>query len=177
MAINTSQIDNMAGLDEVVMNQRSRAYTIDNPVATGGAPATTNPATSGGGKQYGTLWMQGTGIPTSIAGSSNQTITAAMLGTGIIVQSPSSAVTWTLDTAANIQTYMTMNSAGVLAGDLMVCDVINAGSSTGVITINAGANGSLDATQASLQMPINTSRTLFIRLTQWGASPQYVVYG
>jgi hypothetical protein len=164
MAINNSQIDLMGGLDEVVMNQRVRAYV----------PGT--PGLGANNGQYGTLWIQGTGIAASIAGSTNQTITAAQLGTGIIVQSPSSAITWTLDTATNILNYMQANSAGVQVGDILVCDVINAGTSTGTITVSAGAGGALDANQASVTMPINTSRTLFFRITNT-ATPAYIVYG
>jgi hypothetical protein len=165
MAIDNSKIDLMAGNDEVVMNQRVRAYV----------PAAQGVGTNNG--QFGTLWMQGTGIPSSIAGSGNQTITAAQLGSGIIVQSPSSAATWTLDTAANIIAYMQANSAGLQVGDILVCDVINAGTSTGTITINPGTNGSLDGNQASLTMPINTSRTLFFVITALTGTATYKVFG
>jgi len=170
MAINTSRLELMAGNDEVVANQRVRAFVPGDPFSAGGV-------STGGGQQYGTLWMQGTGVATSISGSGSQTITAAQLGSGIIVQSPSSAATWTLDSAANIQTYMNNNSAGIAIGDILVCDVINAGSSTGVITISPGSGGSLDGNQASISMPINTSRTLFIRFTAVGANPTYISYG
>src|SRR5258708_31683206 len=108
MAINTSRIDLMGGLDEAVSNQRVRAYVPTDPVA---AVAAT--------QQYGTLWMQGTGIPVNLATTTPQTITAAQLGSGIIVQSPGQATAWTLDTAANIQTYMNNNSAGIVVGDIV----------------------------------------------------------
>jgi hypothetical protein len=167
MAINTSQIDLMGGLDEVVMNQRVRAYV---PGAGAGVSAP-------GAQQYGTLWMQGTGVATNFT-TGSQTLTAAILGGGLVVGSPAAAVTYTLDTAANFQTYMTANSAGLQVGDILVCDVINAGSSTGVITIAIGTGGSFDSGQNNnLQMPINTSRTLFIKMTALGTSPTYTVYG
>jgi hypothetical protein len=167
MVINTAQIDLMGGLDEVVMNQRVRAYV----------PGTPN--VSSNSQQLGTLWMQGTGVATNLAaGSTPVTITAAMLGTGIIVQSPSGVTVWNLDTATNILNYMNLNSGGVQVGDILMCDVINA-SATGAntITINFGTGGSFDTGQTALVMAGNTSRTLFIRFTSVGASPTYITYG
>jgi hypothetical protein len=167
MAINTSRIDLMGGLDEVVSNQRVRGYV----------PGDTAAASAPGAQQYGVMWMQGTGIATNFT-TGNQTLTAAMLGGGIIVGSPAAAVTYTLDTGANIVNYMSNNSAGVQVGDILVCDIINAGNTAGTITIALGTGGSFDSGQAgNLQMPINTSRTLFIRITALGAAQTYLCYG
>lgn len=169
MAINTSRLDLMAGMDEVVANQRVRAYVPGDPFS---ASVTAD-------QQYGTLWMQGTGVATNFtAAQTGLTITAAMLGGGIIVQSPNTTVTWTLDSASDIQTYMLNNSAGISVGDILVCDIINASATTAdTITISAGANGGFDTGQAGLVLPGNTSRTLFIRFTAVGASPTYICYG
>src|ERR1700720_4551029 len=116
MAINTSRLDNMGGLDEVVSNQRIRAYVPGDPVAT----------SASGSQQYGTMWMQGTGTPTSFAsGAGNQTLTAAMLGGGLIVHNTgTTATTDTTDTAANILAYMNANSAGVNVGDILQVESI-----------------------------------------------------
>jgi len=164
MVINTAQIDLMGGLDEVVMNQRVRAYVPGTPSVSGGP-----------GVQYGTLWMQGTGIAANLATTTPQAITAAQLGTGIIVQSPAGATVWNLDTATNILAYMNLNSAGVQVGDILMCDVINA-NATNSITINFGTGGSFDTGQTALVMLANTSRTLFFRITNI-TTPAYVVYG
>jgi hypothetical protein len=164
MVINTAQIDLMGGLDEVVMNQRVRAYVPGTPSVSGGP-----------GVQFGTLWMQGTGIATNLTTSTPQTITAVMLGSGIIVQSPAGATAWNLDTATNILAYMNLNSAGVQIGDILMCDVINA-SAASAITINVGAGGSFDTGQTALIMGGNTSRTLFIRFTNV-TTPAYICYG
>lgn len=169
MAINTSRLENMAGNDEVVANQRVRAYVPGDPFS----------ASVSGDQQYGTLWMYGTGSATNFtAAQTGLTITAAMLGGGIIVQSPNTTVTWTLDSAANIQSYMNLNSAGINIGDILVCDIINASATTAdTITVSAGANGGFDTGQSGLVLPGNTSRTLFIRFTAVGSAPTYVCYG
>jgi len=165
MAIDTSKIDLMAGLDEVVMNQRVRGYV----------PGAIGLGTNLG--QFGTLWLQGTGIPVNLATTTPQTITAAQLGSGIIVQSPGQATAWTLDTATNILAYMQANSAGVQIGDIMVCDIINSNATAAnTITVSAGTGGSLDTGQTAIVVGANTSRTLFIRMTAIGTSPTYFVY-
>jgi hypothetical protein len=168
MAIDTSKIDLMGGLDEVVMNQRVRGYVPGNPTA----------ASAPGAQQYGTMWMQGTGVATNFAaGTTPSTITAAMLGGGIIVQTPSGVTVWNLDTAANIIAYMNSNSAGVQVGDILVCDVINASTTTtNTITINFGTGGGFDTGQTQLVMNGGTSRTLFIRITNL-TNPAYICYG
>jgi hypothetical protein len=161
MAIDTSRLSNMAGNDEVVANERTRAYVPGNAVAAG--------------SQYGVLWMTGTGVPTSTTGATGTTITAAQFGGGLFIfNSTASAQTVTLDTAANIQTYMNNNSAGIQIGDIISCLVANGGA-TNTFTIAAGANGSLD-TNVAATVPVSTSRMVNIRFTAVGASPTYVVY-
>jgi hypothetical protein len=161
MVIDTSRLSNMAGNDEVVVNERTRAIVPGNPVAAG--------------SQYGTMWMGGTGIPTSGTGAGGTTATAAQLGGGLFVwNSTAGGQTVTLDTAANIQTYMNNNSAGIQVGDILTCLIANGGG-TNSFTIAAGANGSLDANVAAT-VPVSTSRTVNMRFTAVGASPTYVVY-
>lgn len=143
---------NLGGIDEIVANSRVRATSL-------------------GSNAQGTMWMQGTGIPTSFA-SGSQTYTAAQLGGGIIIHSNAGAVNGTLDTATNILAYMNANSAGVNVGDILQCFVGNTGTNT--LTIIAGAGGALD-TNGSGAMPTLTSRTLNIRITNI-VTPAYIVY-
>lgn len=169
MTIDQNRLDDFAGIDEVVVNQRSRAVR----------PGTTYGINAASNGQFGTLWMVGTGVATNFAaGATPNTITAAMLGGGIVVQTPGQATTWNLDTAANVLTYMNNNSAGVQVGDILVCDVINASTvAANTITINFGTGGGFDTGQTQLVMAANSSRTLFVRITAIGASPAYIVYG
>jgi len=90
---------------------------------------------------FGTLWMAGTGVPTSFA-SGSQTYTAAQLGGGIIIHANAGAANGTLDTATNIVNYMNANSGGIAVGDIMQCFVANTGSAT--LTIIAGSGGALE---------------------------------
>jgi hypothetical protein len=161
MALNTSRIDQMAGNDEVVSNQRVRAYVPGDPVA----------SSVTGGQQYGTMWMQGTGVATSFA-SGAQTYTAAILGGGLIVHSNAGATAATLDTATNIINYMNNNSAGVQVGDILQCAVMNTGTAT--LTVSAGSGGALDA-NGSGAIPTLTSKMMNIRITNL-ATPAYIVY-
>lgn len=150
MAINTSRLNLDGGQDEVVSNQRTRAYVPGDPIATG-APTS----------QYGVMWMTGTGVPTSFA-SGSQTYTAAILGGGLIVHKNAGAVNGTLDTTANIFSYMNANSAGVQVGDILQCQVFNTGS--GVLTIVAGdASTTFDANGAAT-IAAGVSKTLNIRV-------------
>jgi hypothetical protein len=152
----TRQI-NESGTDQVINNSRVRANV-----------AATN--------AQGVLWMQGTGVATNFT-TGSQTLTATILGGGLVVGSPSAAATYTLDTATNILSYMNANSAGISNGDIMSCLLTNAGSSTGVITVSPGTGGGFDTGQNNnLQLPINTSRTLNIKITNT-STPAYIVYG
>lgn len=163
MAIDTQYINDDRGQDEVVANQRVRAYVAGNPVA----------ASLGGAGSFGTLWMQGTGVPTSFA-SGSQTYTAAALGGGLIVHSNAGAVNGTLDTTANIFNYMVNNSSGINVGDILQCQVFNTGS--GVLTIVAGdASTTFDANGIST-IAAGVSKTLNIRVTATGASPTLKIY-
>lgn len=165
MAVDTQYINDDRGQDEVVANQRTRAYVAGNPVCT----------SVGGAGSVGTLWMTGTGIPTSGTGAAGTTATAAQLGGGLFVWvSSAAAQTVTLDTAANIQTYMNNNSAGIQIGDILQCLIANGGA-TNSFSIAAGSGGSLDA-NVSATVPVGTSRTVNIRFTAVGAAPTYVVY-
>ena len=131
-------------LDQIVNNSRNRA-TAANPL--------------------GVNWMMGIGTPTSTApGSSNATaLTAANLGIGIVVLSPSTtALTFTTDTAANIVQYIQNNSAGVVVGDVLTCLIVNG--SANAFTVGFGSNVSKDA-NVSATMPANTSRMFYFRVT------------
>ena len=156
MAINTSRLNIDGGQDEVVANQRTRAYVPGDPVALTamGTLATPQP-------QYGVMWMTGTGVPTSFA-SGSQTYTAAILGGGLIVHSNAGAVNGTLDTTANIIAYMNATSAGFQVGDIMQCYVFNTGS--GVLTIVAGDGNTTFDANGIATIAAGVSKTLNIRL-------------
>jgi len=165
MAIDTSRIDLMGGLDEVVMNQRVRAYV----------PGTQVSSSVPGGQQFGTMWMTGTGVVTTGTGATGTTATAAQLGGGIFVwNSTAAAQTVTLDTATNIVNYMNNNSAGVQIGDIFQCLIINGGA-TNSFTITAGSGGASDANQSVITIAAAASKTLLIRITAI-STPAYIVY-
>ena len=166
MAINPQYINDDRGQDEVVSNQRTRAYVPGTPGAT----------SLGGTGSFGTLWMAGTGVVSSQTSATGLSLTAAQIGGGISVVSFSAAAqTLTLDTAANIQAYMNANSGGIAVGDIIQCLVIN-GSSTNAFTVAAGTGGTPDPNQPTITLPVNVSKTLTIRFTVVGAAPAYVVY-
>lgn len=158
MAINTSRLNIDGGQDEVVSNQRTRAYVPGDPAAatSQGTLATPNP-------QYGVMWMTGTGVPTSFA-SGNQTYTAAILGGGLIVHNTGvSATTATLDTTANIIAYCNNNSAGFQIGDILQCQVFNTGAS-GQLTINGGDGNTTFDGNGIQTINAGVSKTLNIRM-------------
>lgn len=156
MAINTSRLNIDGGQDEVVANQRTRAYVPGDPVALTSQGTLAAPA-----PQYGVMWMTGTGVPTSFA-SGAQTYTAAILGGGLIVHGNAGATTATLDTTANIISYCNANSAGFQVGDIMQCYVFNTG--TGALTIAPGDGSTTFDANGSNTIPANTSKTLNIRM-------------
>jgi hypothetical protein len=143
---------NASGMDEVVNNSRVRANTS-------------------GTNAQGVMWMQGTGVVTSIA-SGSSTYTAAQLGGGLIVHKNAGAVNGTLDTATAILNYMNANSAGVNIGDILQVFVMNTGS--GALTIVPDASGALDGNGSGV-IPANTSKTLNIKITAI-STPAYIVY-
>lgn len=169
--LNRSRLDQFGGIDEIVANQRVRAYVPGDPVASGGA-------STGGGLEFGTMWMFGTGVPTSVAsGAGAQTLTAAILGGGIIVHNlgPNTNVTDTTDTAANIYTYMVNNSAGVAIGDILVVELItNSGSGTSVLTITPGSGVTLDANAVGT-LAAGISKSMYFRCTAT-STPAFTLY-
>lgn len=169
MAIDVQFINDDRGQDECVANQRVRAYVPGNPVA-----ASVNPITGAAGPagSFGTMWMQGTGVPTSFA-SGSQTYTAAILGGGLIVHKNAGSVNGTLDTSANLLTYMQNNSAGVQVGDIWQCQVFNTGS--GTLTIVAGDGNTTFDANGIATIPTGVSKTINIRCTNT-TTPTFVVY-
>jgi len=163
MAIDQSRLDDFAGIDEVVSNQRVRAYREGT---TYGSVSDTN------ANPYGVMYMQGTGVPVSLAGTT-QTLTAAQLGSGLIVGGPTSASTYTLDSATNILTYMQNNSAGVQVGDFLQCLLVNGSAFT--ITLAVPASGAFDAHQTTTTVVTGASKLINIRITNI-TTPAYIVY-
>jgi hypothetical protein len=147
----------------MIANQRIRAY-VPGPAA-GYAIGTGS---------IGVLWMQGTGVVTSL-GAGSATVTAAQFGGGIVVFAAGASQTLTLDTAANMLLYANNNTAGFQIGDIMQCVFIN-GSGTNSFTIAAGSGGTSDPNQATITVPANTSKNVMVRFTAVGTSPSYVVY-
>lgn len=153
---NASNQINEAGNDGFINNARVRC-------------STTNP--------LGVNYMDGYGTPTSMAPTTNTTVTASQLGTGICVINPSTALTVTLDSAANLVSYMASNSAGVYVGDYMTTLLVNGGTAT--LTLAAGANGSFDTNQASGSRILATgvSKYVFLRMTNVTPSSEtYTIY-
>jgi hypothetical protein len=153
-------------LDEIAMNSRT-GYLFTSAAVNGGTlPA--NP--------LGTNWMNGFGTPTSTTPGATATITAAQLSTGICVFAPSTTSTLTFDTGANIVAMVNARSAGAVVGDIVQCLIIN-GSGTNAITMAVPASGSFDTNQSNKGIAVNTSRYVFIRLTNvTPGSEAYVVY-
>lgn len=153
-------------LDEIDMNTRTGYNAVAVSVNGGTLPA----------NSLGTNWMNGFGTPTSTTPGATATITAAQLSTGICVFAPSAASTLTFDTAANIVDMVNKRSAGAVVGDIIQCLIIN-GSGTNGITMAVPASGSFDTNQSNKAIAVNTSRYVFIRLTNvTGGSEAYVVY-
>lgn len=154
---NNALVINEAGLDQIVNASRNRATTA-NPM--------------------GVNYLLGIGTPVSLNPGATQTLTAAQLGTGVVVLNPSTTNTTTFDTAANIVAYFNANSAGAVVGDILEVLIIN-GQSTNTLTLAAGSGGTYDTNQTagSRIIPGNASKVVLIRLTNvTSGSEAYTVY-
>ncbi|SRR6266849_1813031 len=176
MALNVAQQVDMAGDDEVVTNERTRAtrvpITLIGTVGLGSA-YTTNP--------QGTNWIAGFGPPRSGTSATNFIALSADLLTGIITWKNSNTATsnMTLDSAANMVATVNNISSGAQVGDYISCLVINSTGSGagGTITIVNGSGGTFDANQTAPVIAVGTSRYLFIRLTNvTPGSEAYVLF-
>lgn len=158
MAVNPAQIIDLGGNDVICRNILQ-----------------TSPAPGNSGFK----WLGGNGVtPSSVTTTTSTYLAAAMLS-GLIVNSAATAVTATLDTAANIVKAVNAASAGANIGDIISFEIINGGSSSGAITVGAGTGGTFDTNvpAANKVCAINLARTIFIRLTNVTAgSEAYVVY-
>lgn len=98
-------------------------------------------------------------------GTGAQTYTAANLLNQIIVHDGTGNATSTLSTAALLAAAMRANANPLAVGDTISTEIINGG--TGTITIAAGTGGGFDTNQlaASRTVPANSSKTLFVRMT------------
>lgn len=153
-------------LDEITMNSRTGYLSTATAVNGGTIPANV----------LGTNWMNGFGTPSSTVPGASSTITAAQLSTGIIIEAPSAANTSTFDTGANIVAMVNARSAGAVVGDIIQCLIIN-GSATNSILLAVPASGSFDTNQSNKTIAVNTSRYVFIRLTNvTPGSESYTVY-
>lgn len=153
-------------MDEIVANSRS-GYVFSPQAVNGGTIAA---------NQLGTNWMNGTGSPTSTTPGATSTISAFMLSAGIMVVAPTTANTATFDTGANIVAMVNARSAGAVVGDIIQCLIVN-GSGTNGITLAVPASGAFDTNQTNRAIAVNTSRYVFIRLTNvTPGSEAYTVY-
>lgn len=163
-----SRISNLAGTDEVVANERSRASLYPQTVGTVTFPT----------NLLGTCYYSSTGAPISTVPGAASTIDVGQLLTGIVIQAPSVANTSTLDTAANIVKGVNQIGSGAVVGDVISCYMGN-GSAANVITVAAGSGGAFDTNQpaAARTIAINSSRWVMVRLTNvTSGSEAYVVY-
>jgi hypothetical protein len=169
MAINNQYVNDDRGQDEIISNQRTRAYV----------PGTSGVSSLGGAGSFGTLWMTGTGVPTSVAsGAGNQTLTAAQLGGGLIIHNlgNNTNVTDTTDTAINIFNYTNANSAGIQVGDILQVQMLsNTGTGTSVLTVAGGTGVTLDANGVGT-IAAGVSKTLNFRCTAVGANPTFTLF-
>lgn len=160
---NTREVD-MAGLDEVVSNERARATRV--PLTLTGTAALGTPYST---TMQGVNWIAGYGPPRSGTSATNVVATAADLLTGIITwkNSNTASSNMTLDSAANMVAAVNQISSGAQVGDYINCLVINSTGSGagGIITIVNGTGGTFDANQTAPTIAVGTSRYLFIRLT------------
>jgi hypothetical protein len=163
-----ARLVNMAGLDEVVANERTRASLY--PVTVGTVTFPTN--------QTGTCYYSSTGAPISTVPGATSTIDAGQLLTGIVIQAPSAGNTSTLSSAALLVAGINMIGSGAQIGDVVSCYFGN-GSASNTITIAAGSGGAFDTNQpvAARTIAVNSSRWVMIRLTNvTSGSEAYVVY-
>jgi hypothetical protein len=118
------------------------------------------------------------GAVTSVTTTSTSVTAAVFLG-GLLVNNAATAVTATLDTAANIVKAVDAASGGANVGDLFECLVINGGSATGAITVAAGTGGSFDANvpAGNRTVAIQTQKIVAIRLTNvTSGSEAYTIF-
>lgn len=176
MALDFSRQMNVAGLDEVINNERIRA-TVNPVTLTGNASLGTAYSTN----SQGVNWIGGFGPPRTGTGAGAFSALAADLLTGIITWKNTAASTqnMNLDTAANMVAAVNQITSGAQVGDYISCLVINSTGSTGggTITVQFGTGGSFDANQSAPVILVGASRYLFIRLTNvTSGSEAYVVY-
>lgn len=168
MVYNPALSADMAGLDEIVNNERTRA--LRNPVTIGTVTFPANPT--------GTAYYSGSGTPISTTPGATSTIDIGQLLTGFVIQSPSAGNTSTVDSAANIVAGINKMSSGAQIGDVVSVYMGN-GNNTNSITIAAGTGGTFDANQpvAARAIAPNTSRFVFVRLTNvTPGSEAYTIY-
>lgn len=166
--VDVSRLVNMAGDDEVVTNERTRASL--SPVTVG---TVTFPASP-----LGTCWYNGTGAPISTVPGAASTIDIGQLLSTFVIQAPSAGNTSTLDTAANIVAGVNKIGSGAQVGDIISTYMGN-GSGANTITIAQGTGGSFDTNQpaGARVIPVNSSRWVFMRLTNvTPGSEAYVIY-
>lgn len=116
------------------------------------------------------------GVPSSSNNAGANTITAAILLSGIYVRDCNGAGrTDTFDTAANIVAAL----PGAAVGDIIRLLIVNGTNGAFAITLAVPASGAFDGNQAAATRIIgqNTSKTISLRLTNvTGGAEAYVVY-
>lgn len=162
---------NMAGMDEIVANERSRATPVPVTLTgTVGTPASYQTTTLGQNN------VASFGSPRTLATGAAVTISAGDMLSGIITINATSGLTATFDTAANFVSTLNLISGGAVVGDQISCLIINS-SAANAITLAAGTGGGFDTNQAGRTIALNTSRYVIIRLNNvTGGSEAYTIY-
>ncbi|SRR6266849_937077 len=168
---NTREVD-MAGLDEVVSNERSRATRV--PLTLTGTAALGTAYTT---NLQGTNWIVGFGPPRTATTAAGLTLLAADLLTGVITITASGAgLTMTLDTATNLVAAVNNISSGAQVGDFITCLIINGGG-TNTFTLTQGTGGGFDGNNANRTIATSGSKVVQIRLNNVTAgSEAYTIY-
>ena len=133
-------------------------------------------ANSGGGYQIGDgnrneLRMFYGAAPQTA--TSTATLTAAQVTGGVLVANPSTtAATYTLPTAAQIDAVVT----NATVGNTFDLNIVNTGTSTGTVTLAMGT-GLTDGGNAVVVIPVTTSAHFRFRKTGSGAWSVYKIAG
>ena len=166
MTINPALTISEVGMDTMSSNARVRASTVPITVGTITFPAA----------PQGVNYIDGIGTPISVTPGATSTLLAEQMLSGIITSAPSTGNTLTFDTATNIVNGVNLVTAGANVGDYITFLLVN-GSATNTITLAVPASGSFDTNQATRVIPVNTSRYVWVRLTNVTPGSQaYVVY-
>lgn len=163
---NPSQAVDMAGMDEIVGNERARASRQSVTVGSVTFPA--NP--------LGFNYVAGAPTaPISLTSGSAFTLDAGQVLSGIITLKPTASVNVNLPTAAALVAGLNATSAGCQVGDIIQVLVINGASATFTLAPQVAAGLTFDANQATTTIAAATSRMFMFRVTNATIGSEAVV--